>query len=299
MNSALLNYAAQLAAMTVISIGVATARAELLVYEPFDYAAGASLDGLAATGLNLAGNYVTSTIQDLEIAEPGLTYGSLLNAPSVTGNRLKDVNGAGAGVITAALAEAIPIAPGDAIYFSALMTLYDSDNGNWLANVRLIDGDTGDQISFGEAAVGARAIRVEADTASTGQLISEGMDQAFTDGQTLWLVGRYFNSSTIGGDGLELVGYDTSIAQEVATSFDLADPSAQFAYSLSGVDINLTQITTLQLTIRGNDNNFLDEVRIGTSYAAVVAVPEPATLWTWMLGVGVASVGGMRRLRGA
>src|SRR5690606_15683761 len=118
------DYCCWLAVIVVAySVGPSAARAELLVYEPFGYPASASLDGLPATGLNLAGNYVTSTIQDLEIASPGLTYGSLLNVPSVTGNRLKDVNGAGAGIVTVPLAEAIPIAPGNAIYFSALVTL--------------------------------------------------------------------------------------------------------------------------------------------------------------------------------
>ena len=52
--------------------------------------------------------------------------------------------------------------PGTAVYFSALFQFDDTPNGNRLARIGLLDADTGDEVGFGQAAVGLRAIRVEA-----------------------------------------------------------------------------------------------------------------------------------------
>ena len=280
----------------LVLVGIRPAEAALLVYEPFDYPAGTALDGLAASGLNLAGSYTKSTIQDLEIASPGLGYGSLINAPQAVGNRLNDTSGAGAGSITVALADEVAIPAGQAIYFSALMTLDDLNNANRYVQVNLVDDNTGDEITFGEAVVGSRAIRIEANTASTGAIVVDGADQSFADGQTLLLIGRYYNSALASGDELALLGYDTATAQSIASTFELSDPAAQFAYSVSGIDIDMERITSLRLEIRGANNNFLDEVRIGSTYAAVV-VPEPTAGVLIILAMGGIGLVG-RRLRG-
>jgi hypothetical protein len=270
----------------VFAVATRAADAELLVYEPFDYSAGTSLDGLSATGHNLAGSYSTSTIQDLVIASPGSTYGSLLDpVPTVNGNRLTDETGAGVDVVSVALAEEVLIGDGEAIFFSALFTLDDSNNRNRLARISLVDDVSGDTLGFGEPVVGVSGLRVEASTAATGELIAAGEDNAYEDGQTLWLIGRYFNSGEPMGDELQLVGYDTALAQSIAPSFDLADPHAHLAYSLDGVDIDSTRISSLRFEIRGSSDKFLDELRIGTTYAAV-AVPEPATCVLLTLSLG-------------
>lgn len=267
------------------------AEAELLVYEPFDYTAGAVFDDLPAAGLNLTGNYTTGAITGFELvsASPGLSHGSLQgDLPAVAGNRLSQVTGTTAAGALVSVNDDVGAGPGEEIYFSALFTFSDALNGNHLAAITFIDGESGDQIGFGEAAVGVRAIRVWAQTAGTGgALEAEGADGSFIDGQTLWLIGRYFNSATPGGDTLELVGYDTAVAQAISPTFDRADANAQFAYLLDGLDIDLAQITQIEFTIRGTSNNFIDELRIGESYADV-AVPEPVALV--VLGVGFVAV---------
>ena len=115
--------------------------------------------------------------------------------------------------------------------------------------------------------------------------MAAGADNSFIDGHTYWLIGRYFNSASPGADVLELVGYDIATTVEIPGGFDVSDPGAAFGFTLDGLDIDLERITTLQLEIRGTNNNFLDEVRLGNTYADV-AIPEPAM--PTMLAVAIA-----------
>ena len=271
-------------------LAIGSARAALLVYEPFAYGSGTVLDGVAASGQNLAGSYEPlgpSAFQQLVVESPGLDYGSLVGAPSAAGGRISDELGVTAAGATVSVDQPVVIAPGTAIYWSALFTFDDSENGNHLANITLTDATTGDQISFGEAAVGVRAIRVEASTAATGGLVAEGADGSFDNGATLLLVGRYSNAAAAGGDTLDLIAYDTAAAVTLPPSFDPSDPNAAFAFSLSDLDIDLAQITSISFTIRGLDNNFIDELRIGTTYRDVVPEPSAAIL----LGLGLSALG--------
>jgi hypothetical protein len=283
--------------LAVALLAPVRAGAQLLVYEPFDYPAATILDGTPATGANLTGLYTGTMVPpgfDLRVDSPGLGYGNLFGAPAPAGNRLNQGLGTTAASATASFAQAVPVSPGSALFFSALFTFDDSLNGNHLANIALTNDDDGDEIGFGEDAVGTRAIRVSANTAATGGLRADGASLAFDSGQTLFLVGRYTNSAAAGGDRLDLIGYDTNLAFALPSAFDPADANAQFAYALAGLDIDLAQITSVTFTIRGTANNFIDELRIGETYA-VVAVPEPHA-WVLLL-VGLAIVLGPVRRR--
>lgn len=261
----------------------AAARAELLVYEPFDYPAGLTLNANPASGFNLTGLWDDPSITGFKLAagSPGLTYGSLLGPlPAASGNRLTQAVGTTPGNSTVAIGDDVLVAAGETIYFSALFTFDDSSNGNHLAQVALLDESTGHSLTFGERAVGVRGLGVESNALATGGAHSAaGADNAFSDGQTLWLIGRYTNGAAAGGDSIDLVGYDTAASQSIAPSFDLADPSAQFAYSLTGVDLDLAQISAIRFTIRGTANNHIDELRIGETYADV-ALPAPGAAVT-------------------
>jgi hypothetical protein len=261
-----------------------TAKADLLVYEPFNYGANLNLNGLPASGLNLTGGYVTSSLQDLVISDPGLTYGNLTgNLPPVMGNRLSDNDGVGPGVVTVSVNQDVTINSGESLFFSALFTFDDSQNGNRRASVHLQNDATGDELIFGQPGVGVGAVRIEADTAATGGLIADGADNAFIDGHTLLLIGRYQNSASPGGDTLELLGYDTANAAALPAAFNFADPAAAFAFSLTGVTIDFTTISSLRFEVRGDNNNFIDELRIGNTYGDLLptangtTAPEPAS----------------------
>lgn len=271
------------------------ARADLLVYEPFDYAESTVLDDTPATGQNLAGSYTalgTLPQQQLTVTSPGVGYGSLEGVPGASGGRASDVLGVTPAGASVSLAQPVSVDPGQTLYWSVLLTLDDGLNGNHLANLTLNDDATGDALFFGEPAVGVGGLRLAA-IAQGAIVASDTADGAFTDGHTLLLVGRYLNSAAPGGDVLDLLSYDTADAVALPSFFDPADPNAGNAYHVSGVDIDLARITSLTFTIRGLDNNFIDELRIGTRYGSVI--PEPAT--AALLALGLATLGAMRRSR--
>jgi hypothetical protein len=264
----------------------APARAALLVYEPFDYGAGTILENVPATGLNLTGDYAAPGIItgfELRARAPGLDYGSLSGAPSATGQRLTQQSGTTAGIAVVGVDEDVVVGPGETIYWSALFTLSDAANGNHLAHLTLRDDTNGDTITFGEPAVGSRALRIETFTQATGQLVAAGPDGAFVSGQTLFLVGRYLNAAAPGADRLDLLAYDTADADALPPVFDPGDPGVDLAIALSNLDVDFARISSLTFTIRGNDNNYIDELRIGSNYGAVV--PEPSTGALLLVGV--------------
>jgi len=277
--------------------GAEPGAATLLVYEPFAYADLTVLEApVPASGQNLTGSYVplgTLAAQKLVATSPGLGYGNLVGAPAPSGNRVADVDGVTSAAGTVSVDQDVLVGPGEAIFWSALFTFDDSSNGNRFAHITFIDDDTADTLGFGESVVGVRAIRVEANTTATGGLVADGADGSFSDGDTLLLIGRYINGAAADGDSLELIGYDTADADTLPSSFDPTDPNAEFAYALTGLDVDLAKITSIRFTIRGDSNNFIDELRIGTSYGSVVPEPGVAPL----LLVGLATLGGLARAR--
>lgn len=281
---------AALAAMALAALSPAAAQTDLL-YEPFDYAADADVDGLAATGSNLAGSYVTSSLQDLTIGSPGLSYGSLTGSlPTTSGNMLSDASLGGPGYVTVDVDQDVLIGPGEGIYFSALFRFDDTGNHVPYATVTFIDATTGDELGFGERVVGSRAVSVFASTGSSAGTVATGADGSFVDGQTLWLLGRYLNGSAAGSDSLALIGYDTASLAAIAAGFDLLDPGAVFSYSIDGVDIDFERISSIRFELRGAGNNFIDELRVMPAFAA--AVPEPSTVALMLGGLALA---GLRR----
>ena len=277
---------AALAVVGAVVTGLASAGATTLVYEPFDYADETTLGETPATGQNLTGDYEPlgpAAQQKLTVKSPGLDYGSLVGAPTPAGNRITDTMGVTAAGATVSVDQDVTVSPGESVFWSALLTLDDSQNGNHLANITLTDDTTGDELFFGETAVGVRAVRVAANTAATAGLVADSADNAFTDGQTLFLVGRYVNAAATDADSVDLIGYDTAGATTLPASFDPSDPNAAFAFAISGLDIDLVRISEITFTIRGLDDNVIDELRIGSTYGSVV--PEPGTGVLVLLGL--------------
>ena len=279
--------------------GIGPAGAAPLVYESFAYDADTQLDETPATGQNLTGDYAalgTLPQQVLVVTSPGLDYGSLVGAPTASGNAIVDADPGTAAGATVSVDQDVVVGSGGAIYWSALFTFDDSLNANHLASITLRDDATGDQLVFGEPVVGSGAIRVEANTGATGGLVSDGADNSFIDGHTLLLIGRYLDSPALDGDILQLIGYDTADAVVLPSSFDPTDPNLEFAYELAGLDIDFAQITSISFTIRGANNNFIDELRIGSTWADVI--PEPATASLLALGLVAMGVGARAGRRG-
>ncbi len=277
-------------------LGAVSAEAAPLVYEPFAYEVDTILDGTPVSGQNLTGTWQAGDLpqQKLEAAGPGLDYGNLVGVPTASGNRLNDAAGVTAAFGTVEIDEDILVGPGDEVFWSALFTFSDALNGNHLASIRFSDSDTGDSLTFGETAVGIRTLRVETNTAATAGLVADGASGAFADGDTFLVIGRYVNGAATDGDSLDLIGYDTADADILPGVFDPGDPNAEFAYGLSDLDIDLAKIDEIRFTIRGTDNNFIDELRIGDSYVSVV--PEPTTATSLALGLAAGLFTSRRRV---
>lgn len=275
------------------------AAAKLEIYEPFDYAAPSLISGTLATGLNLTGSYVgdsANVLFQLRVSSPGLTYGSLVGAPSTAGGKLTQLEGSGPSTATVALAAPLTILPGQTIFFSALFRFDDSANGTHRADVSLVDDLTGDTLSFGEPVAGIRTLRASVTTAATVlPAATSSPDSTFSNGQTLLLVGRYTNSPVAADDRLELLGYDTAAAHVLPAAFDPDDPQKLFYSRLDGIDMDFTRVSSLAFTIRGDDNNFIDEVRVGRTFADVTLVPEPGS-WVLLLS-GLTGIGCAARAR--
>ena len=130
-----------------------------------------------------------------------------------------------------------------------------------------------------------------------GTVVSGGRDQAFTNGQTLLLIGRYNNSAVAGKDRLELLGYDTAASHALPVEFQPADPNAVLYQELADADIDLARISSLRFEIRGSDNNYIDELRIGSTLADVAPVPEPQTWLMMLCGLAAGAVATRRRTK--
>lgn len=268
------------------AVAAPQAPAALHVYEPFDYPAASRLTGTPADALNLTGTYsgsVAFEFYELRISNPGLEYGRLAGTPEARGNKLTQFGGTTADAVSVRIEQPITVDPGNALFFSALLTLDDSRNGTHVAGVTLRDDRNGDMLEFGETVAGIRSIRVGAYTAGSGGSVVGTTDSPFVDGRTLLMMWRYSNATAAQADSLELIGYDTAVPAVLPPAFDPGDPQKAFHLAARGVDIDLTQVSSISFEIRGADNNFIDELRIGSSYADVAAIPEPHT---WLLMVG-------------
>ncbi len=282
-------------AVVLLLANVDPARSAPLVYEPFDYEDGTGLDDVAATGLNLTGDYVSYALEPTDqqtvwVESPGLGFGNLGDAPSAEGNRAGDPFGGVGSSATAEVDEDVSVGNGEEIYWSVLFTYDDSQDPSHVANVSLDDASTGGAITFGQSAVVTRSVQLGVDTATAFR--TDIIGEAFEDGDTLFYVGRYVNSGSPGGDTMDMLVYDTADSITLPETFDLQDPNAIAVLGLSDLDIDLPVISAVSFYLRGEDN-FVDELRVGRTYADVV--PEPSA-GAGLLAVLAAPVA-MRRLR--
>lgn len=248
-----------------------TAEAAPLVYEPFSYDPGV-LAGQTATGQDLTGVYTGTPVppgSELVVAEPGLDFGSLANAPAATGNRVSPSTGMAEASVTIGIDADIMVPSGEGLFASAVLRFDDSTNAGNLAKITLAN-EQDESISF--SVFDNSGYRFfEATTHLVG---GGGIGRPIPDGNVLFLIMRFANPATPDDFGtLEVVGYDAVDTDALPSAFAWDDPGAWSGLSTgSPVGVFIESISSITLTLRGTVN--LDELRIGTSYADV-ALPEP------------------------
>lgn len=270
-----------LTTLTTVLAGLSLAvRAAPVVYEPFDYTAGALAgNGTGTTGLD--GNWTSGGTNEYQVEGTGLSFTNL----STTGgaaDRSSANNGAYSQVGITNAAQTSLLADDSTIYFSFLVGYGNNSEVNDNSTFYLGTSD----------APSATAAPVTTTSGSGFGFALDGPGAAdnsrplrgFTmDGGTTTLSASDIGVIANGTSGTLMIAgqidWAANGSNDTLTLWNVADPAA----GLGGTSISMTadfdQSTFDTLTIASRQNNTpLDEIRFGTSLADVAVVPEPSSL---------------------
>lgn len=260
---------AAVAATGTACVGLPAAHAGLLAYEPFNYAVGSSLAGQtpASPGGGFTGAWAvpggTATMQSGSLVASSSYGGYSTSAPSLatTGNSVA-ITGAGPNTANINLASPITATAAAPIWYSFLLdptqqwsvlTLaasnvsFGSFNGTW--GIGIIGSSVG-QVTGGTATAGTSYLMVLEDQGPT----------------------------TTGGKDTLSLWVDPNPGATAPSELNVANGPPILT------DPNLTVGSVTQLQLATGQSGVFDELRIGTSYADVTPVPEPATLGLFAIG---------------
>jgi hypothetical protein len=230
-----------------------TAQAAPIAYEGFDYVDATPLLG-SAGGTGWAAAWDGAALNT--VLSPG--FGTTAASHPTTGNRL-DLNGENSGNIRALTSS--PDAPGTTLYLSFIA---DVDSADY-AGLSLFEGGT-ENLFLGKT-FGAPNWGI--DIGGTGVNVTTP-----TSTQSLLVFRLDFGGGTTASDTLIRFYVNPAVGTEPVTA-DASIEKANFTFDQIRVQAGL-----------GVADGAFDEIRIGTDYADVAVVPEPASL-------GLAAVGGV------
>jgi hypothetical protein len=283
--------------LILTSLGLAAAtlasQAQITVTESFNYAAGA-VGNTTATGTGLTGNWGSFWFNNNVSGTSDAAFASgSLTAPSGYGytpsnNRLAydpaDSNNNSAAFVELATANKIDFGTDGTYYVSFLIRAFNNSNTRAELNFQTDTGST--LFSIGETGAGTGQLNLNG-TAST-RLMDTGSPNAIgTDNLVVLRIG----TSAAGNDTLNASfwtsGVDTVSSEPITWDVSSSITSSALA---SGLDIRFED------GFANLDVSF-DELRIGSSFTDVTAVPEPSVfaLLAGFLALGV--VMARRRLR--
>ncbi len=258
-----------LTAAALLGRALPSARASLLVYEPFNYAPGSNLIGQTATGLGFTGSWTSWTNGNATIESGSLSEGNL----ATSGNSLSGGADNGPSVN---LSSPVAATVGNPLWVSFLMqtpaTTTDINN-NTIGALDLIGTNSNGTNS---TAIGYTNGSFVLQTENNG-VIGSSVSPNTTYLMVLEDIANSSGTSTL------------NLWINPATGVEYPIINSNMTYSPTDSIGNISSIGMLD----GYYSNSYDEIRIGTTYADVTpAVPEPDTLR--LMGIGsLALIGGM------
>lgn len=297
----------------------ASANASLLVADGFDYTAGTT-NLVGQTDSDFASNPATWQLTGTQAYSPSVgsgnvTYPSGYGAPAnLTGaNNAQLIVPSGSNSAADRIQLTTPASAfnptnsgGTSLYYSFTMkvtsisALATTTAGSFLAGFNNSVGSSSGALTTAGAAL---CDRTDSDSGTTFHLgIAQNVNtrtydntDSYSVGDTLFIVGEYDISSTGAADTAELYVFDSSTpTPDTIPSTQPLTPtvSSPFSAALSGGD-NIESFF-----LRDQGTSFaanIDNVRVGTTWADVTSVPEPASLG--LLGLGAfAAVSRRRRM---
>lgn len=266
----------------VATLGIGRAGAELLVYEGFDYAAGATLDGRLHGGFGWGeswprprGNLGNQASESVRVRSGGLVYGGLV----VQGNAFESA-AMNSGTVPRRFSSAIggSAAGESAVWISLIM---GDDDRSAESAVDFYHSNTGEQaVAFDDSNAVFR-IRI-GQTDSSGVRVLEMQDRA-----ACRCSGRSGSGLPLSqGDNLVIVRIEIGTTTRVSAWFNPTEPQRPGAADqlmLADWPVQLRGIGWSVMPERSPEqwNARLDEIRIGTTLADVVPTEDYRNGWTY------------------
>ncbi len=253
--------AAALAVVAMVGMALPAAHASLLVYEPFNYTAGSNLNGQTATGLGLTGSWSAG---NATIASGSLSEGNLATSAN-------SLIGGASNVTQVNLTSPISATAGNPLWVSFLIqtpTTATEVTGGWGGLVLELSSTNVYTYPFiGYANSGVFVVQTQGG--------GNDVNGPSVSPNTTYLMVLEDIANSSGPDTLNLwVNPATGVTAPSGTP-TITDNLIGPIGDISGIGTN-----------DGSYSNSYDEIRIGTSYADVTPVPEPATL-------GLVAIGGL------
>lgn len=247
---------------------IATTHAALVAYDNFEsYTAGADLDGDNG-GTGWQGDWFAQPEVDVVSASLAYTGGSI----SVNGGSQAVRVNSTSDSLALRQFDQVAIGASSEVYFSFL---FQENSGTSSDFINLWVSDTNNR--NGSGGLGLQSTGSENFStrirATTGSDFTDLSSTAPVQGQTYFLVGRFSRDGTQ-GDPLDPLRFDLMELWINPTSLTLGTPDASVDQS-SGINGGIQYFGIRTHGVAAPDQYLFDELRIGTSLAAVV--PEPAT----------------------
>ena len=269
--------------------------AALLIHENFAYTAG-GINGIAATGTGLSGNWATS------VSSGSATYNVQASSLAFTGHftssgRSLAMSSGNAGEKRAAATVSASLPANSTFYASSLMTLNLAGTyfNDWAVEQRFNTASNGAEAtssgrnSFSTNGSGATANRragvsVDGSVVSSGNVVAAG---------TLYLFVTTYTSDATNVTSATMYGFTVADYATYLTNSTAANAAANLATyrtftvtETGGQTRPLADFDFLQFTINGGPVAQFDDFRLGTQITDVVnVIPEPGMALLGSLGL--------------